>query len=242
MGELSPKGDSLPGAPLPEDSRVEALPEEVVRLRDLRPHPRNYKYHPDDQLEHLGESLLEFGMYRNVVVASDGTILAGHGVVQAAIRSGLESGPVRRMPFGPDDPRALKLIALDNEVSHLAENDDRVLSELLREIRDTSPAGLFGTGYDESMLAALVMVTRPASEISGVDAAAEWAGGGMPEYDKGRDQHKLIVTFADEAGRGEFLELIGAKNIRMSLGQTWSIAWPLKERRDDWSSIKFEPK
>ena len=62
---------------------------EMTPVSDLKPHPRNYKDHPDDQLEHIIESIKSTGFYRNIVIAQDGTILAGHGVVAAAKKMGL---------------------------------------------------------------------------------------------------------------------------------------------------------
>ena len=40
---------------------------EIVAVADLRPHPRNYRTHPIDQVEHLVASLDKHGMYRSVV-------------------------------------------------------------------------------------------------------------------------------------------------------------------------------
>ena len=83
---------------------------ETVPLDSLQDHPRNYREHPDDQLEHLIASIKEQGFYKNVAVARDGTILAGHGVVKAARKMGLEEIPVVRLDLEPDDPKALKLL------------------------------------------------------------------------------------------------------------------------------------
>src|SRR5262245_35987685 len=130
-----------------------ALPVELVNLDDLRAHPRNYRQHPEDQLAHLEHSLREHGFYRNVVVARDLTILAGHGIVTAARRVGYASVPVHRLDLDPSSPKALKILAADNELPRFAETDDRALSELLRQIREEDVSGLLGTGYDEMMLA-----------------------------------------------------------------------------------------
>ena len=40
-------------------------------------------------------------VYRNVVVANDGTLVAGHGVVQAARELG-QTTPWQALPYGPD--------------------------------------------------------------------------------------------------------------------------------------------
>jgi len=82
-----------------------------VGVETLKPHPRNYKTHPEDQLLHLGASLRQNGVYKNVVIARDGTILAGYGVVEAAKKVGIEQIPVRRLDVSPDSARAVSLLA-----------------------------------------------------------------------------------------------------------------------------------
>ena len=62
-------------------------PVELIELALLKPHPDNYHAHPDDQVEELAASLRQHGFYRTVVVARDLTILAGHGIVEAAMIS-----------------------------------------------------------------------------------------------------------------------------------------------------------
>lgn len=210
---------------------------ETVATKDLYPHPRNYRVHPDDQIKHLVESIREHGLYRNVVIAKDGTILAGHGVVEAARRMGLLSIPVVRLDLSPGDPRAIKVMVGDNEIEHLAEQDDRLLTELLKEIDEFDIDGLLGTGYDIAMLAGLAFVTRPSSEIADFDEAAHWAG--MPEYDEGKPPAKLVVSFRDETSRDSFLQAIGANHINGKNGKTWSIWWP-ERLNEDTSSVRFE--
>jgi hypothetical protein len=68
----------------------------LVAVDDLKPHPRNYRIHPEDQLQHIIRSIQEH-FYRNVVAAREGTILAGHGVVIAARKLGLSKVPVVRL-------------------------------------------------------------------------------------------------------------------------------------------------
>jgi ParB-like chromosome segregation protein Spo0J len=106
-----------------------------VALANLRPHPRRYRAHPDDQVAHLMAAIRAVGFYRNVVIARDGTVLAGHGMVEAARRLGMSKVPAARLDVAPDEPAALKVLAGDNGIAHLAEQDDRALTELLKEIR-----------------------------------------------------------------------------------------------------------
>jgi hypothetical protein len=132
------------------------LARERVQLAELRAHPRNYRRHPERQLAHLVQSLREHGVYRNVVVANDGTILAGHGVVEAAAEAGLSEIDVVRIPLPPDHPKARKLLAADNELPRLADDDIASLAQLLEEIRDDDIDGLFGTGYGNDDLTILL--------------------------------------------------------------------------------------
>jgi hypothetical protein len=202
---------------------------ETVPLDTLTPHPRNYRHHPADQLDHLVNSIQEHGLYRNIIIARDGTILAGHGVVEAATVLGIENVPVVRLPLDPDEPRALKVLAGDNEISRLADIDDRMLSELLKEIKNTDPTGLAGTGYDEMQLANLAYVTRSRDEIEHLDAAQHWVG--LPSHDPGTRSVRVIVNFRSHDDRASFGTLIG-QDIPQDGVDAPSIWWPPRERED----------
>ena len=215
----------------------------LVPLKSLHRHPKNYRSHPADQLEHIMQSIREHGIYRNIVVAKDRTILAGHGVAEAAEKLGITKVPVVQLDLDANDTRALKLLAGDNEISNLGEVDDRALSELLRSIKiEDTEFGLLGTGFDDKVLANLVMVTRPASEIEDFDAAAEWAG--LTEYEEGGDRPRLIITFDTVRKRERFLRRIGYtkrfpnSNIKR---RTVSFRMPFEERTD-FQSVKLVPK
>tara|TARA_A100000172_G_scaffold80079_1_gene68648 strand:- start:349 stop:1668 length:1320 start_codon:yes stop_codon:yes gene_type:complete len=203
-----------------------------MSVANLKPHPKNYKAHPADQLEHLKQSITDNGIYRNVIVAKDNTILAGHGVVKAAQALGLTSVPVLKLDLESDSIEAVKLLTADNEVSHLGEVDDRALSNILKEIMENSD--LLGTGYDEMMLQNLLYVTRPASEIKTTDHAAEWMG--MPDYEISEEAKKLIINFETYEDKKVFCE---QNNFLFNEKGTESIWFPEKERRDI-TSVGFE--
>jgi hypothetical protein len=209
---------------------------ELLERASLKPHPKNYRTHPEDQLRHIGESLKQNGFYRNVVIAKDNTILAGHGVIEAAALVGITKIPCYRLPIESDSPSAMKILASDNELPRFAESDDRALSEILRGIALEDPSGLLGTGYEPMMLANLVMVTRPASEISDFNAAAEWLG--MPEYESGEDLFKLTITFRTIADRAQYVKEQGIKIDKIVGVSSWSTRWPWTDQ-EDASSIRF---
>jgi len=195
---------------------------------DLKPHPRNYQFHPDDQLDQIIASIKQHGFYRNIVVAEDNTILAGHGVVLAVKKMGKTRVPVIRLPIHPDDARALKVLTSDNEINNLAEVDDRMLTEMLKEIMAEDPNGLAGSGFNEQQLATLAMITRPASEIQDIDEAMEWIG--LPEYiPEDRPNFQVLVSFRTEEARTEFANLLGITLSEKGKQSTW---YPQQERRD----------
>ncbi|MHC4717456.1 MAG: ParB N-terminal domain-containing protein [Planctomycetota bacterium] len=210
-----------------------------ARVEILKPHPRNYRDHPEDQLEHIRASIRDNGFYRNVVLARDGTILAGHGVVLAAASMGLEKVPAMKLDLDPEDPRAIRILMGDNEIGHLGVVDDRLLTELLNGLQDADDdGGLLGTGYDAAMLANLIFTTRPQSEIKGMDEAAAWAGAGMPAFEGGQPPVRLVVSFRNEEDREKF-----ATSHKLAIdkkeAKSWSTWWHRKERVDG-AAVRYE--
>ena len=206
---------------------------EVVALDSLTRHPRNYRIHPEDQLLHIKQSLQDHGQYRNVVIAQDSTILAGHGVWLAAQQLGWPQLSVIRLPLGPEDPRAIKVLTGDNEIAGRAEVDDRMLADLLREVADLDD--LIGTGYTPEMLANLVLVTR--AEIEDEDAARHWVG--LPEYQVEDDAYRLWVTCDSEAERAEVLGKLGITAATATRKGKVLTAWYPPREREDRQSLRW---
>jgi len=203
---------------------------ELAVISELRPHNRNYRDHPEDQLAHIRESIKTHGFYRPVVVARDGTILAGHGIVLAAQQLDIERIPAVRLDVDSEDPDALRLLVGDNEISRTAMIDDRALTEMLREIKEIDVSLLVGTGYSETMLANLVFITRPETEINRLQDAQQWVG--LPGFES-IETPRLVVSFDDEAGRDEFMAMIGTTYTNKKQGLAWSIWWPPRSRANN---------
>jgi len=210
-------------------------PTQMIDLDKLKPHPRNYREHPADQLAHIIASIEQHGIYRNIVVAEDYTILAGHGVVEALRQMGRVEAPVLKLNIAADTPAALKVLTGDNALGGLAQVDDRMFTELLKDIKDLDT--LLGTGYDEMMLANLVFVTRTEEEVRDRNEAAEWAGAGMPDYENAALPHKLVISFRSEADRARYVDQTGLRVDQKT--KTWSTRWPWTDR-EDLSSLRFE--
>jgi hypothetical protein len=209
---------------------------ETINVNELKEHPRNYKQHPEQQLEHIIKSIEEHGFYRNIVIAKDNTILAGHGVALACKSMGKEKVPVIRLDIDSDSTQALKVLTSDNEIGNLAMVDDRQLSEVLKDILDDD-LDLTGTGFNEDQLSALIYTTRDANEIQTIDEANEWVG--IADYDNTPDSIKIMVHFDTEEDRNNFMQLLDNPYVNYKMGKTWKIWYP-ERGNEDPSSIRFE--
>jgi hypothetical protein len=131
----------------------------------------------------------------------------------------------------PDEPRALKVLVADNEISRLAEIDDRALTEMLREIMHDAETSLEGTGFTAEQLAALAMITRSAEELADFDAAAEWVG--MPEFDTADARIGMLIQFDSTEERARFCAEKGVEpHFQGEQRRVWSARWPTRERND----------
>lgn len=209
---------------------------EMIDVGLLKPHPRNYRAHPEDQIAHLIQSIQEHGFYRNVIIAQDNVILAGHGITQAAERLGIQHIPVIRLNIASDDVSALQVLIGDNEIARLAMINDRLLTDMLKEMHEHDVQSLQGTGFDEQMLAALTFVTRPKSEIRDKNEASEWIG--MPEYEPIAETLKMVISFRTAEDRAQFAQKMDVP-LSDNTRQTISVWWPAKEK-EDLSSFRFE--
>ncbi len=191
-----------------------------VAIANLKPHPENYKKHPEHQLAHIIRSIELNGFYRNIVIAKDNTILAGHGVVEAAQQMGIKEVPVIRLNLDPMSPEALKVVAGDNEIGNLADVDDRKLTALIQKILAKQGQDLLGSGFDDLELARRLAVDQA------VSPSAEWDG--MPEFSQGDKTagRQLIVNFATDGDVQEFCRKIG----QQLTAKTKSIWFPELER------------
>ena len=81
-----------------------------MKLMEVRPYEKNAKKHPDDQVEHIANSIREFGWQQPLVVDKDNVLVIGHGRLLAAKKLGLEEVPVVRADdLTEDQIKALRL-------------------------------------------------------------------------------------------------------------------------------------
>lgn len=96
-----------------------------VPVEELRSYVNNAKAHPDKQVKAIAQSIQQFGWGQPIEVASDMTIINGHGRYLAAKHLGMKTVPVRvRDDLTETQIRAYRLV--DNKV---AESD--ILTDML---------------------------------------------------------------------------------------------------------------
>jgi ParB-like chromosome segregation protein Spo0J len=144
----------------------------LVDIDALRPHPRNAR---NGDVDAIAESLRVNGQYRPIVIAADGTILAGNHTYMAAMEIGWDRIAAVRIDVAPDSPEARRIMVADNRTADLGNYDRGLLADLLVELN--TDVGLLGTGYDDDSLALLLDSLRADDPIS--DPEPESPGGGM---------------------------------------------------------------
>jgi len=68
----------------------------MMAVEDIRPYEKNAKKHPEEQVEHIANSIREFGWQQPLVVDKDNVLVIGHGRLLAAKHLGLQEAPVVR--------------------------------------------------------------------------------------------------------------------------------------------------
>lgn len=115
-------------------------PKTIRALADLRPDPLNARLHNEPNIEMLERSLKEVGAARSIVVDEDGMILAGHGVVEAAAKAGVErvrtveadgSEIIAVVRRGLTDDQKRRLALYDNRTAELSEWNPEMLRALI---------------------------------------------------------------------------------------------------------------
>jgi hypothetical protein len=79
------------------DSKTHSMTIERVPIAGLRPHPGNPRTHSKKQVRQIADSIRRFGFTNPVLIGEDGSIIAGHGRVEAAKLLGLDSVPTVRL-------------------------------------------------------------------------------------------------------------------------------------------------
>ena len=126
----------------------------------LVPYQRNARTHSPEQVAQIAASIVEFGFNAPILVDSNAGIIAGHGRLLAARKSGLAEVPVVVLDHLSETQRRAYIIA-DNKLALNAGWDEATLAAELREIEATnSTLSLVGSRTTSCRHCWLVATTR----------------------------------------------------------------------------------
>ncbi|WP_353429156.1 site-specific DNA-methyltransferase [Paracoccus denitrificans] len=133
-------------------------------LDRLVPYARNARTHSEAQLAEIAGSIREFGFVNPVLIAEDGTIIAGHGRVLAARLLGMDAVPSIRLT-GLSDSQRRALVLADNRIALNAGWDEALLA---LELSDLKEAGfdLGIMGFEDGELDRLLAGAEAEDETS----------------------------------------------------------------------------
>lgn len=106
----------------------------MMAVQDIRPYEQNAKKHPEEQVEHIANSIREFGWQQPLVVDKNNVLVIGHGRLLAAKHLGLQEVPVVRADQLSEQQIAALRLA-DNKTNESAWDFD-LLDLELEEIND----------------------------------------------------------------------------------------------------------
>lgn len=170
----------------------------------LQNHARNYNRHSDSQIADLRASLQQFGQVRSVVVQANGgkayTILAGHGIIEAAKQEGYTELRADVVPASWSKTKALAYLAADNELARRGDPDQDQLAAIVQEVLDAEGEALARLAAGEqSALDALLVRANPNGEGSDAEPQTDRADALQKEWKTASGQlwqvgaHRLLI-------------------------------------------------
>lgn len=177
-------------------------------VAEVLPAADNARLHTDEQVEQIADSLRAFGFINPIIVAPDGSILAGHGRLAAAQRLYAEGAVIDGVPNGmvpvrmverlsPEEQRAYRVA--DNRLGSLSTFDAETLSSELQSLKDEGfdPALLGFSELDMARLDDDVTRLRFMEDETPEENAPETRPPRTPNGGEGFVQMELLIPAAD---------------------------------------------
>lgn len=153
----------------------------TVNPRELKTYPANYNTHPPEQIDELVRSLDQFDQPKNIVIWQ-GHILAGHGLVEAAIKANRLTIEARDVSEWSQEKAEAFLIA-DNETARMGRADAIKLAGLVEQVKSQ---GVAVPGVTEARLAEIV------AEAKAVEVERKDLSDGI------KHQYMIVITCETE--------------------------------------------
>lgn len=137
----------------------------MSKLEGIKHDPRNARRHTVRNTAMIESSIQRDGFGRSVLLANDGTVIAGNATMDAAASAGLDDVivvetdgtkviAVKRTDVAPGSEQFTRLALADNRATDLSDFDPLVVAELSEEMdlslfwNDEELAGLLSAGAD----------------------------------------------------------------------------------------------
>ena len=172
-----------------------------VKAAQLRPHPKNWRRHPQAQQDALRGILAEIG-YADALLARelpDGSLELIDGHLRA------ETTPDTEVPvlvLDLDDQEAAKLLALHDPLAGLAEADDKLLADLLSQVETEN----------EAVQAVLDQMLADPQDVT-QDQSPE----GLPPEVEIPEAFQIVIECQDEAEQKSLFERFAAEGLKCRL-------------------------
>jgi len=197
---------------------VEFPEQTMVKVSDLKPYPKNLKFHSKEQLEDISKLIDMVGFKDPIVIDSDMTIWAGHGRVEVAKMKNMKEIPAVMLKDLSEDQKKVFML-MDNKV-----NESPWVAENVKLIFDQVPSINF-----ENFKLNFDTYFEKNIEI----AEREWQD--MPEFYQREENgfHRLMLGFATEQDMIDFAKLVNQK-ISLTTHYLW-IPKPENSEMKNWS-------
>jgi DNA modification methylase len=143
-------------------------------LESLKPDPKNPRSHSEKQLKQIAKSIEAFGFNVPILIDVQGSIIAGHGRVEAAKRLSIATVPTIQLEHLTDAQKRAFMIA-DNRLTEHAAWDDRLLAEQLKALSEVNlDFSLEITGFEMAEIDLFIEgLNSPADEEDPADVIPE---------------------------------------------------------------------
>jgi ParB-like chromosome segregation protein Spo0J len=145
--------------------KLPAHKSETWEIGRLKPYANNTRKHSAEQIEKIRASMREFGWTIPVLVREDGTLIAGHGRLKAAVLEGITQVPVI-VARGWTEEQCRAYSITDNRLSEESEWDDALLKIELGALQ-AAGYDLSATAFDGDDLSRLITLPADALQLDG---------------------------------------------------------------------------
>lgn len=190
-----------------EDLRILARP-----VKDLIQDPRNCNTHDRRSIETLKASLLRFGQTRPIKADTDGLVVAGNGLLMAAIELGWTHIAVSVKEFADEHERTAYAL-VDNRSAQLSALDYQMVAESLQQM-SAADVAIGDLGWTEQELFPLLQARWSQPETTGDDG-----GLAVPRVASEQQHQSILLTQQQYAIFAEAANLVRAEK-----GDTLSLA------------------